>query len=127
MNIKEMLEIFKAEPTKLTKDELIELGRSFDLDLNKRMKEATLIDKISACVTSEEPKEIEVEEEIKEDDSKDESLLLGKEFQKTIPNHIMIGTVLIKDSIIIEQRHLNSKDFERIFKKQIEKGIFKEI
>lgn len=46
-HISDMLDIFNAEPTKLTKLELMELAEFFDLKLNMRQKEATMIKKIT--------------------------------------------------------------------------------
>ncbi len=65
----------------------------------------------------EEPVEIVVEEAV--------SSLLGKTFNKTIPNPLIIDNVYIGDSITINEKHLASKNFERIFNTQVKKGILK--
>lgn len=58
MTTEEALEIFHAEPTRLTKQELIELGESMGVKLNMKQKEATMINKISDDIAS---KVVEVE------------------------------------------------------------------
>jgi uncharacterized protein YeaC (DUF1315 family) len=50
-NLDDLLQIFKAEPTKLTKEELIELGKWVGgLKLTMNMKEATMIKKIQTIM-----------------------------------------------------------------------------
>tara|TARA_R110002012_G_scaffold258505_1_gene438966 strand:+ start:1865 stop:2263 length:399 start_codon:yes stop_codon:yes gene_type:complete len=50
-NIDDLMQIFKAEPTKLTKQELIELGKWIGgLKLTMDMKEATMISKIQTIM-----------------------------------------------------------------------------
>ena len=59
-----LLKIFTAEPTKLTKEELIELGKWVGgIKLTMKMKEATMIKKIETYIADavEEVDEIEVE------------------------------------------------------------------
>ena len=64
---------------------------------------------------------VEVEEQ------KEESNLLGKLFVKTINNPLMIKHFLITKDIKIEDRHISTEGFERIFMSQVEKGILKEV
>ena len=50
-NANDLLQIFKAEPTKLTKQELIELGKWIGgIKLTMKMKEATMIKKIETYI-----------------------------------------------------------------------------
>ena len=54
-NIADLLQIFNAEPTKLTKGELIELGKWVGgLKLTMKMKEATMIKKIQKALAEQE-------------------------------------------------------------------------
>ena len=130
MTTEELLDIFHAEPTRLHEGELIELGKSLGIKLTKRMKESTMIERISEAISDqvEEVEESELFEDAKEDkkEIKTESGLLGTTFKKTISNPLMIKYVMIKDSITITEKHLKIDDFERIFKKQVELGILKQ-
>ena len=50
-NLDDLLQIFNAEPTKLTKEELIELGKWVGgIKLTMKMKEATMIKKIETYI-----------------------------------------------------------------------------
>ena len=135
MSLEELLDIFNAEPTKLTKDELVELGAKIGVKLSKRKKEATMIEEISEALAekeedSDEP-EVEVKEEAVEKEeekpAKKESSLIGKTFKKNIPNPLTIRYVSIGEEITIKQSHLEIHDFERIFISQVKKGILEEI
>ena len=54
-NVNDLLQIFNAEPTKLTKEELIELGKWVGgLKLTMKMKEATMIKKIEKELAEQE-------------------------------------------------------------------------
>ena len=54
-NLDDLLQIFNAEPTKLTKGELIELGKWIGgLKLTMKMKEATMIKKIEKELAEQE-------------------------------------------------------------------------
>lgn len=63
MTKEELLDVFNAEPTKLTKEELIELGGFVGVKLTMRSKEATMIKKLSEVIVpaDDETDEIEVE------------------------------------------------------------------
>ena len=60
-NVNDLLAIFNAEPTKLTKEELIELGKwAGGLKLTIKMKEATMINKISDFLDNKPKEKVEV-------------------------------------------------------------------
>lgn len=63
MTKEELLDVFNAEPTKLTKQELIDLGGFVGVKLTMRSKEATMIKKLSEAIVpaDDEPADIEVE------------------------------------------------------------------
>jgi len=68
-NVNDLLQIFNAEPTKLTKEELIELGKWVGgLKLTMKMKEATMVNKIETYIaeTAVEVDDTEIEVEVKE-------------------------------------------------------------
>ena len=68
-NVNDLLQIFNAEPTKLTKEELIELGKWVGgLKLTMKMKEATMVKKIETYIaeTAVEVDDTEIEVEVKE-------------------------------------------------------------
>ena len=52
-----MAKVFSEDPEALTKDELIVLGKSFDVPLTKAMKEATMIEKITEAQDALESKD----------------------------------------------------------------------
>lgn len=62
-NIADLLQIFKAEPTRLTKEELIELGKWVGgLKLTMKMKEATMIKKIKDNMEGDLTPEVVIKE-----------------------------------------------------------------
>ena len=62
-NISDLLQIFRAEPTKLTKEELIELGKWVGgLKLTMKMKEATMIKKIEDNMEGDLTPEVVIKE-----------------------------------------------------------------
>jgi hypothetical protein len=78
----ELIDVFNAEPTRLTKEELIELGQYVGLKLSMRSKESTMINKIIECMGSKQAEDfeivVEVTEPVKAEEVKDEaSLSLG--------------------------------------------------
>ena len=86
-NIADLLQIFNAEPTKLTKGELIELGKWVGgLKLTMKMKEATMIKKIETYIS-------ETVEEVDED-AVDEIEVEVKEPEKMVEKTEIVHTKL---------------------------------
>lgn len=55
----ELIDVFNAEPTRLTKEELIELGGFVGVKLTMRSKEATMIKKINEAMPEEDAPVVE--------------------------------------------------------------------
>ena len=50
----DLIAMFRTDPYRLTKDEHVQLGRTLGLTLDKRRRESTLIDQITAALPNEE-------------------------------------------------------------------------
>ena len=76
-HISDLLDIFNAEPSKLTKLELMELAEFFDLKLNMRQKEATMIKKLTERFeTPADVPVVEVIEPVKVEEVEEEPVIV---------------------------------------------------
>jgi hypothetical protein len=94
-----------------------ELTEMYNEVLTRMEADTAPIETVEEDLFLKAPVEIVAEEET--------NSLVGQTFNKTITNPLIIDNVYIGESITITEKHLAKKNFERIFKGQVNKGILK--